>query len=663
MPTQTLFPPDMAIQDGPATTGSAETAAQPLEPLITGADSTLWVGFGAFIAIFLIVMISIIRSRVIKPAERAARATDFFEPAGAGADITFDDPAYAQVHELKKARKKKREEKAASRSGLDHDEPIDVDAEDADSASEAPEDAGDKETEPAAHTQMAEIAAAIDDAAATEPVEKEQAAPFANLFTQEAAPEEDTVAVDEGETVLTLVEAPADVRLDHLPEVDENYWDTERQRQETTAAYERAEEERLLALEEAERARADADAAHRRLDAEREASLRTADAEKATRRQAMSEMQGKTDAMADRLARDAETTESRIGASIEKKFSCLRDDLQSRLAAMTATVEKAQQNASMTAPNSSAAPGAMIIAQHLDALQKATESALSGLANRIDELSAAQASGGSTDANFQRLSAALAQRAAPAVAGALQLNDLVQSALPAGRFAFDRELSNGANADCLITRRGGDIAIDAGFPAEAFDRYARADDAAREHAATAYRRAILRHMIFVAEKLIAPEETADFAILFVPNDTIFNDLHQNFADIVQDSYRARIWITSPTSLMATLHMMNAAAAPDDLAPANDKTSLEKTIASLSARIATLEDTIVELKRKTVTAPAADPEPVEETSPDDNAAPASAADFSENDEAEVEIIGASSKPDDTASDENEDESARPPFPLR
>ena len=672
MSTRALFPPDMAVQDGAAPTGAAETVAVN-EPLIAGADTTLWVGFGAFIAIFLIVIISIIRSRVIKPAERMASASDFFEPAGAGADITFDDPAQAQVHEIKKARKKRRAEKAAARQGLDRDEPIDVEPEEP-AVAIASEETEEPDADPDAHPQMAEIAAAIDDAviddaAAADGAKDESAGPFANLFDQDQAREDAAAYEGDGE-MLTLAETPNDVRLDHLPEVDQHYWDTERQRQETSAEYEHAEEERRLALEEAARASAEAEAAHRRLEVEREASVQAARSERhaieavqENRLQAMAEMQGKIDAMADRLAKDADTVETRLGAAIDKKFACLREDIQTRFNAFADDVESAQNKAA-AAPREDDNAGAMVIAQHIDALQDATQSALSSLAERVDALRDAQASVTVAPEALQRLTAALNQRAAPAVAGALQLNELVRSALPSGRFAFDHELSNGANADCLITREGGAIAIDAGFPVEAFDRYARADAAAREHAATAYRRAVLRHMIFVAEKLVAPEETADYAILFTPNDTIFTDLHQNFADIIQDSYRARIWIASPTSLMAMLHMMSAVSGAEKDAREETAHTFESTISALTARIGALEENIEELRRKDIAAPAPAVSSKEAALSDEvSEAPITHAATSspENEEAEVRIISDDPAPSDK--DADKDDSAPSSFPLR
>ncbi len=675
-----------AQEDAPAAT--AGTEQPPQEPWLTATDTQLWVGFGAFITVFFFILVAIIRARVIKPAERMARETDFFEPAGAHADITFDDPAqaYADIKDARKKDRKKKADKKPERKDQDEDAATEIVSDDtADDAAETLDSTGRDEDAPVVESepepQMAEIAAAIDNAVVAEDPEEKKAAPFADLFSRNEAdrdetPQDEQAGESGDQEALALTMTPDDVRLDHLPEIDESYWDAERQRREA-AEYERAEEERRIALEEASRARMEADAERRRQEeAAREAEMRLAaserreaDAALERRMQAMSAMQGKLDAMAERLSKDTDDVETRIGAALEKKFEGLSDELHGRLQAAAAEIDRMQEDAG--ARERTESESTLMIAAHIEALQKAIEAALTDLSKRIDVLGAAQSADPVRSDELRRLNTLLSERAAPAVAGMLQLGDLVRSALPADRFTFDKELANGAKADCIIKRPGAaPFAIDARYPAEAFDRYARADEKSRDHTATAYRRAVLRHMIFVAEKLITPEETADFAILFVPNDTVFNDLHQNFADIVQDSYRARIWIASPTSLMATLHMMNAASQLEDDAPAGDEDELRIAVAALTDRIGALEESLAR-----AVAPTPEPADIPQTTPVDQPvaeqqeAPeadtaqheATPLPINETEEAEIEIIGADAAPADEA--EGPSEASRPPFPLR
>ena len=652
MGTLTLFGIAYARQDGASGTGAETLSEASSEPLLTGADEALWVGFGAFILVFLVVMIAIIRARVIKPAERAARDTRFFEPAGADAEITFDEPAQTGV-EITKDAKKDRKKKPAKRKGLDQSAPTDV----------APEDDATK-TVDANETGEQELNAdqSNDDRAKGDKNKTPASGVFAGIFNRPAnepaaeseKPHTDELTLTPEDAIEphTLEAEPADVRIDHLPEVDRDYWNAERDRQEADN-HARAEEERRMALEEAERARAaaaEAEAARARRDEdyrEAEAERRTAEAALNQSIEAVAGMQEKLDAMAGRLSADAADAQTRIGASLDEKFQSLSDELQQRLA--TSAADASLQETQNAFAGGTADAAFDKIAAYFERLEQSTEDALARLSDRIDALSLAAPPNPDRPEELHRLNQLLAERAAPAVAGVLQLGDIVRSALPADRYELGRDLKTGVKADCLILRPGArGFVIDARYPADAYDRYARADDKSREHAATAYRRAILRHMIFVAEKLIIPDETEDFAILFVPNDAIFNDLHRHFADIVQDSYRARIWLVSPTSLMATLHMMNAASrlGAETRTPAEQ--ALESAVGDLAARIDAIEEKLANAAESAsdATTNVDDAPGVEPTDAD-----ALDADF---EEAQVEILSA----EDDASDD-----PQTPFPLR
>ena len=680
-----------ARQDGAGETASQTQAAVSDEPYISAATEAQWVGFGVVIAIFVVVLIAIIRARVIKPAERAARDTRFFEPAGADADITFEDAAETSVEITKRGKKKDRKKNAATRKGLDQDAPTEIAPEDITAPNQELADKEPADVQPLEPEVVNdEVGRADADAADDSPAPK--TSPFAGLFDRQETEDQVEQKAEEPETshteelVLTPDDAaeqpalldtqPDDVRLDHLPEVDRDYWTADREHQETESQL-RAEEERRLALEEAERARAaaaDAEAARARREEEyREAETERRKAEIALDQnlQAVAGMQQKLDAMAGQISADAADAQTRMGASLDEKFESLSDDLQRRMASAAADISARHEESREESQKAVAAMQGTLgaeaafskIAASLAQIEQSTQDALARLSGRIDALSVVGKAEPEQPEELQRLNALLAERAAPAVAGVLQLGELVRSALPADRYALSHELKTGVKADCVILRSGAPgFVIDARYPADAYDRYARADDKSREHAATAYRRAVLRHMIFIAEKLIIPDETEDFAMLFVPNDAIFNDLHRHFADIVQDSYRARIWLVSPTSLMATLHVMSAATRLGEETRTPVELALQSAINDLTARIDAMEEKLQTLATapqvQDVSLPAAS-EPAE-TLP---SAGAIDADF---EEAEIEILG----PEDEAADghepDNEYSATTKPqssFPLR
>ncbi|MEZ5915486.1 MAG: DNA recombination protein RmuC [Parvularculaceae bacterium] len=189
----------------------------------------------------------------------------------------------------------------------------------------------------------------------------------------------------------------------------------------------------------------------------------------------------------------------------------------------------------------------------LDAQGREIADALNALAHRLDTIGPATEMKALRDEIAQLRQSVHTPSFGPSAPG-LQLENVVRDALSPGGYEFNAALTNNYRADCLIklTRPPGPIAIDARFPVEAFSALHLARDSSAENE---FRRIALRHIVSVAERLIAPGFTADSAMLFLPSESMAAELYARFPDIVQDSYRARVWIVSPTSLMATLHAL------------------------------------------------------------------------------------------------------------
>jgi DNA recombination protein RmuC len=144
--------------------------------------------------------------------------------------------------------------------------------------------------------------------------------------------------------------------------------------------------------------------------------------------------------------------------------------------------------------------------------------------------------------------------------GEIQLNDLVSKALPPDAYAFQATLSNGRRADCVINlpEPPGPIVIDAKFPLEAYEALrAASDDRAKVEAARAFKAAVRKHIGDIAERYVVADETADGALMFLPSEAVYAELHANHADVVRDGFAKRVWIVSPTTLMATLNTLRA----------------------------------------------------------------------------------------------------------
>jgi len=144
--------------------------------------------------------------------------------------------------------------------------------------------------------------------------------------------------------------------------------------------------------------------------------------------------------------------------------------------------------------------------------------------------------------------------------GEIQLNDIVSKALPADSYTFQATLSNGKRADCLIhlPNPPGPIVIDAKFPLEPYEALFNADtkDAAAR-ALQALRQAVRVHIKAISDRYLIEGETADGALMFVPSEAVYAELHARLPDVVREGFAARVWIVSPTTCMATLNTMRA----------------------------------------------------------------------------------------------------------
>ncbi|MEM9122855.1 MAG: DNA recombination protein RmuC [Pseudomonadota bacterium] len=154
----------------------------------------------------------------------------------------------------------------------------------------------------------------------------------------------------------------------------------------------------------------------------------------------------------------------------------------------------------------------------------------------------------------------LSNKQARGAFGEIQLADLVQDVLPPSAYSFQHTLSNGRRADCLIRLPSppGPMVVDSKFPLEGFTSLAQAEtEEAYLAAEKQFRSTMLRHIVDIAEKYIVPGETADSALLFLPSEGVYAALHSDFIDIVEKAFRARVWIVSPTTMMATLNTIRA----------------------------------------------------------------------------------------------------------
>ena len=144
--------------------------------------------------------------------------------------------------------------------------------------------------------------------------------------------------------------------------------------------------------------------------------------------------------------------------------------------------------------------------------------------------------------------------------GEVQLSQLLHNMLPANAFSLQHTLSNGKRADCLLflPEPTGNMVIDAKFPLENYRRLQMAaSESEKKLMETQFRIDIKKHIQDISEKYIIENETASGAILFIPAEAIFAEIHAHFSDLVDFAQQKNVWLVSPTTMMAILTTMRA----------------------------------------------------------------------------------------------------------
>jgi DNA recombination protein RmuC len=239
-----------------------------------------------------------------------------------------------------------------------------------------------------------------------------------------------------------------------------------------------------------------------------------------------------------------------------------------------------------------------LVSERLDRSDKATGQVVTDLRERLARIDEAQKKIGELSTQVVGLQEILSNKQARGAFGEVQLNDLVSAALPPNAYDFQSTLSNGSRVDCLLRLPNppGPIAIDAKFPLESYQllRAVKAGDAqGLATAQRAFQLAMRKHIVDIRDKYILPGETAESALLFLPSEAIYAELHANFASVVDESYKARVWIVSPTTMMATLNTVRAVL--KDVRMREQAGEIQKAVGMMLDDVRRLDDRVEKLK--------------------------------------------------------------------
>ena len=338
----------------------------------------------------------------------------------------------------------------------------------------------------------------------------------------------------------------------------------------------------------------------------------------------MALLAGRIDAMATAQEKQADRL-SLLSEHQAERLAAQEQALADRLAQATVTMTDAliaQQktmNAALTAQNERLGQQERAIADRIAAQSEALNAVLTGQTERVaksledqakraaDTAAAIQERLGVIDAaraNIEglgqqvgSLTAILSNKQSRGAFGEVQLKQIIEDRLPPDAYAFQHVFATKARADCLIRLPypPGPVAVDAKFPLESWQAEREAtDDATRAAASKRFAADVKKHVEDVGSKYIIPGETADGALLFVPSEAIYADLHMRHATLAEESARRRVYIVSPTTLWAVLGTMRALM--QDVRMRAEAGRIQEEVRKLMTELQRFDDRVSELRR-------------------------------------------------------------------
>ena len=221
---------------------------------------------------------------------------------------------------------------------------------------------------------------------------------------------------------------------------------------------------------------------------------------------------------------------------------------------------------------------------------------LSKLNERLALIDQARATIDTLSGEVSGLNQILANKQARGAFGQGRMEAIIADALPSSQFSFQATLSNGMRPDCLVYLPNDQpsIVIDAKFPLEAFNAYRAAEDeAARVIAARDIRATVGKHIKDISEKYRIVGETQQTAFMFVPSESLYAELHENFEDVIQRSFKAGVVIVSPSLLMLSVQVVQGIM--KDARMREQAHLIQKEVAILLEDVSRLTDRVTKLR--------------------------------------------------------------------
>ncbi|MBT9567008.1 MAG: DNA recombination protein RmuC [Thiobacillus sp.] len=272
-------------------------------------------------------------------------------------------------------------------------------------------------------------------------------------------------------------------------------------------------------------------------------------------------------AQTERLAETRETVTGQFGqfqtAMLEKLIEQSRAEqslLQETLKGMTAHFNERVQQLSQTVDGRLNEISGKV-AERLDEGFKKTNETFTSVMTRLAVIDEAQKKIEGLASNVVSLQEILGDKRSRGAFGEVQLEALVRNSLPPDAYSFQYTLKGGARADCvlILPEPTGTVCVDSKFPLENYSRMF--DDSMpqteRDAARRQFKADVKKHVDDIATKYIVAGETSDGAVMFLPAEAVFAEIHAYHPELVEHAQKKRVWLTSPTTLMAVLNTARA----------------------------------------------------------------------------------------------------------
>ena len=197
--------------------------------------------------------------------------------------------------------------------------------------------------------------------------------------------------------------------------------------------------------------------------------------------------------------------------------------------------------------------------ERLDVNFEKTNKTFNNILERLTKIDEAQKKIDSLSTEIVSLQSVLTDKKTRGIFGEVNLNYILSSVFGennTGIYEVQHTLSNGLTADAILYAPAplGTICIDSKFPLENYERMTdkTLSQAEREVATKLFKSDVKKHIDAISTKYILKGETSDEAIMFLPAEAIFAEINAYHPEILSYAYKKKVWITSPTTLMSTL---------------------------------------------------------------------------------------------------------------